>query len=152
MSINNIGYIKRKLRKYTSDNHLIDELAQVISIKLFERSYKYQNVNQLKKMINLLVKSTYIDYYRLKKIKHYELDSQHTAPEPDYINLEFLFTNIDKLPEKQKDVIILRYYFGFKYSKIAELFGCPKNTALSYFHKAKKTLRELLTKNQLYHT
>jgi RNA polymerase sigma-70 factor (ECF subfamily) len=147
-----IDYIKQKLGKYTSDKDLIDELSQVINIKLYEHSYNYRNDNQSKKLISLLVNSTYIDDYRSKKIdKRRKADiPQEPAQNPPYINLDVLFTNIDKLPEKQKDIIILRYYFGLKYSKIAQLLNCSKNTALSHFHKAKINLRKLMTKEQVY--
>lgn len=153
MTINEqIVYIKEKLRKYTSDNHLIDELTQIISIKLYQKSYNYYNEYQCKKLISLLIRSAYIDYYRANKNKHLiditTIDI--VSEEPLNINSNILFSNIDKLPEKQKDVIILRYYFGLKYERIAELFNCPKNTALSYFHKAKANLNRLLTKYQIY--
>ena len=153
MTINDqIDYIKEKLRKYTSDKHLIDELTQIISIKLYQKSYNYYNEYQCKKLISLLIRSAYIDYYRANKNKHLIdiTDCDIKSEEPININSNILFSNIDKLPERQKDVIILRYYFGLKYERIAELFNCPKNTALSCFHKAKHNLNRLLTKHQVY--
>ena len=153
MTINEqIDYIKEKLRKYTSDKHLIEELTQLISIKLYQKSYNYYNNYQHKRLISLLIRSAYIDYYRANKNKHLlDITTIDIATEePLNINSNILFSNIDKLPEKQKDVIILRYYFGLKYERIAELFNCPKNTALSYFHKAKGNLNRLLTKYQVY--
>ena len=153
MTINEqIDYIQEKLRKYTSDKHLIEELTQLISIKIYQKSYNYYNTYQHKKLISLLIRSAYIDYYRANKNKHLmDITTIDIASEePLNINSNILFSNIDKLPEKQKDVIILRYYFGLKYERIAELFNCPKNTALGYFHKAKAKLNQLLTKYQMY--
>ena len=151
MLINNeIDYIKKKLRKYTNDKDLIDELAQIISIKLYERSYDSENDNQSKKLISLLIRSSYIDYYRSNKNKKWdELDIILPAETAVKINYELLFKIIDGLPEKQRDVIILRYYFKLKYIKIGELFNCSKNTALSYFHKAKRNIKKIATKDQL---
>ena len=151
MTINKqIDYIKQKLTKYTSDSHLIDELTQIISIKLYQRSYNYYNEYQHKKLLSLLIRSAYIDFYRKKKEQIVELVSEMAKEEPVTINSNILFSSIDKLPEKQKEVIILRYYFGLKYDKISQLFNCSKNTALSYCHKAKNNLSKSLTKNQVY--
>ena len=51
---------------------------------------------------------------------------------------------IDKLPEPQKQVLLLRYYTGLKFVEIAEILGCPLNTALGRMHKAMIKLRQLM--------
>lgn len=51
---------------------------------------------------------------------------------------------IEALPVAQKQVLMLRYYSGLKFVEIAELLGCPLNTALGRAHKAMIRLRELM--------
>ncbi len=51
---------------------------------------------------------------------------------------------IEQLPENQKQVLMLRYYSGMKFVEIAELLGCPLNTALGRVHKAMIRLKELM--------
>ena len=51
---------------------------------------------------------------------------------------------IDQLPEGQRQIIMLRYYSGMKFVEIAELLGCPINTALGRVHKAMQKLKELM--------
>jgi len=51
---------------------------------------------------------------------------------------------IEQLPENQKQVLLLRYYSGMKFVEIAELLGCPLNTALGRMHKAMLKLKELM--------
>jgi RNA polymerase sigma-70 factor (ECF subfamily) len=51
---------------------------------------------------------------------------------------------IEKLPESQKQVLLLRYYTGLKFVEIAEVLGCPLNTALGRMHKAMIKLRQLM--------
>lgn len=51
---------------------------------------------------------------------------------------------IGQLPEGQRQVLMLRYYSGLKFVEIAELLGCPLNTALGRVHKAMIRLRELM--------
>jgi len=51
---------------------------------------------------------------------------------------------IDRLPESQKQVLLLRYYSGLKFVEIAQMLGCPLNTALGRMHKALRRLRQLM--------
>ncbi|MBC7784621.1 MAG: sigma-70 family RNA polymerase sigma factor [Burkholderiales bacterium] len=51
---------------------------------------------------------------------------------------------IARLPEAQRQVLMLRYYSGLKFAEIAEMLGCPLNTALGRMHKAMVKLKELM--------
>jgi RNA polymerase sigma factor (sigma-70 family) len=51
---------------------------------------------------------------------------------------------IEQLPEAQKQVLLLRYYSNLKFVEIAEVIGCPLNTALGRMHKAMLKLKELM--------
>lgn len=51
---------------------------------------------------------------------------------------------IEKLPEAQRQVLMLRYYSNLKFVEIAEMMGCPLNTALGRMHKAVLKLRQLM--------
>ena len=48
------------------------------------------------------------------------------------------------LPENQRQVLLLRYYSNLKFVEIAEVVGCPLNTALGRMHKAMIRLKELM--------
>jgi RNA polymerase sigma-70 factor, ECF subfamily len=51
---------------------------------------------------------------------------------------------IDQLPDAQKQVLMLRYYSNLKFVEIAEMLGCPLNTALGRMHKAMLKLKDLM--------
>jgi RNA polymerase sigma-70 factor (ECF subfamily) len=51
---------------------------------------------------------------------------------------------IEQLPQNQREVLLLRYYGNLKFVEIAELLGCPLNTALGRMHKAMLKLKSLL--------
>lgn len=51
------------------------------------------------------------------------------------------------LPLINREVIILRYYEGFRMSEIASLVGCPVGTVKSRLHHAKRTLRKRIEEN-----
>jgi RNA polymerase sigma-70 factor (ECF subfamily) len=51
---------------------------------------------------------------------------------------------IELLPEPQRQVLVLRYYSNLKFVEIADILGCPLNTALGRVHKALIKLRQML--------
>ena len=51
---------------------------------------------------------------------------------------------IAQLPEGQRQVLMLRYYSNLKFVEIAQIVGCPLNTALGRMHKAVLKLRQLM--------
>jgi RNA polymerase sigma-70 factor (ECF subfamily) len=57
---------------------------------------------------------------------------------------EKLMRAIAQLPEAQRQVLMLRYYSNMKFVDIAELLGCPLNTALGRVRKALIRLKELM--------
>ncbi|CAN5685506.1 ECF family RNA polymerase sigma factor SbrI [soil metagenome] len=55
-----------------------------------------------------------------------------------------LLAAIEQLPENQRQVLLLRYYSELKFVEIAEMLGCPLNTALGRMHKAMLKLKQLM--------
>ncbi len=51
---------------------------------------------------------------------------------------------IARLPENQRQVLMLRYYGNLKFVEIAETVGCPLNTALGRMHKAMLKLKQMM--------
>lgn len=54
---------------------------------------------------------------------------------------------IELLPDAQKQVLLLRYYSDMKFVEIADLLGCPLNTALGRMHKAMLKLKDLMAED-----
>jgi RNA polymerase sigma-70 factor (ECF subfamily) len=55
-----------------------------------------------------------------------------------------LMRAIQQLPENQRQVLLLRYYSDLKFVEIAEMLGCPLNTALGRMHKAMNKLKQMM--------
>jgi RNA polymerase sigma-70 factor (ECF subfamily) len=51
---------------------------------------------------------------------------------------------IEQLPDGQREVLLLRYYGNMKFSDIADVLGCPVNTALTRAHKGLLKLRDAM--------
>jgi RNA polymerase sigma-70 factor (ECF subfamily) len=55
-----------------------------------------------------------------------------------------LIRAIQQLPETQRQVLLLRYYSDLKFVEIADMLGCPLNTALGRMHKAMLKLKQMM--------
>ena len=51
---------------------------------------------------------------------------------------------VEQLPQNQREIVLMRYYGNLKFVEIAEMLGCPLNTALGRMHKAMLRLKKLM--------
>ncbi|MFQ6043414.1 MAG: RNA polymerase sigma factor [Candidatus Poribacteria bacterium] len=77
------------------------------------------------------------------------LDAENGIETPDNVALKkerqrLLQAAIDRLPERQKQVIVLFYMQNLKYREIAEILGCPEGTVASRLNTAIKNLKPKL--------
>lgn len=56
---------------------------------------------------------------------------------------------LDKLPIKEKQVVLLRIYEDLQFKEIAKIMGCPLNTALGRMHNALKRLKKEITQKDI---
>jgi len=57
---------------------------------------------------------------------------------------EKLLEEIDKLPYKFKEIIVLKHFRGFSYKEISEALGIPVGSVMSRLYYARKKLKENL--------
>jgi len=53
---------------------------------------------------------------------------------------------IERLPEDQRTVLVLREYEGYSYQEIAEIVGCRPGTVMSRLHLARQKLQHRLSR------
>ena len=53
---------------------------------------------------------------------------------------------VDTLPDKQKEVFLLRLHSGMQFKEIAELTKQPLNTVLGHMHYAVSKIRKKVSK------
>jgi RNA polymerase sigma-70 factor (ECF subfamily) len=51
---------------------------------------------------------------------------------------------LSMLPREQREALTLRFYSGMKFTEIAQVVGCPVNTALTRVHKGILKLRQMM--------
>lgn len=62
--------------------------------------------------------------------------------------LEELFRAVSRLPERQRRIVLLRYFDGLSVREVAEATGRPVGTVTKYLSRAHRRLRQLLKDTQ----
>ncbi len=90
---------------------------------------------------------TMIDYFRKHKKESRREDSHlntlHTERQYSDLN-EVLHEALDRLPEIQRSVVLLRDYEGYNYSEIGEITSLSESQVKVYIFRARTSLKEYL--------
>jgi RNA polymerase sigma-70 factor (ECF subfamily) len=150
--------LMRYLQRLTRDDHLAEELHQQTWMSVLDNLEKFNpqasNPGGFKAWLFRIATNKANDHWRgaaRGKAAHQgvRLVTEETTPPAD-VRLEGqeeqdkLRRAIEQLPESQRQVLMLRYYSNLKFVEIAQLLGCPLNTALGRMHKAVIRLRQLM--------
>ena len=145
------GFVRSKIYNQTE----VEDIVQTVFLKVYGNLDKYDETKaSLSTWIYTITRNTVYDYLKEKR-DHPVLElvdnTADSAEEPDdsILNnetLEELACALEKLPQNQRDIIILIYYKNLDRRKVAEMFGITYGQ-LRYLHdKAMKRLGELLHK------
>lgn len=142
--------IYRFLSKLCDDPGLCEEMTQETFYQAYISLHRYNGKCELFTWLAAIAKNTYFKYLRKNKILHLDLELAVLPDEtssPEYIlekRLEAAQVReaVRKLPQKYRDVIILRIYAERPYAEVARLLGITDNSAKVMFHRAKEILRK----------
>ena len=123
---------------------------------------RYDNLSEkeIDALCSIIVKNKCIDQIRANShFVEIELEELVFSPQIQEISTETKFLEqqmeseikkiVQELPEIYREVITLRYYFGFGVKKIANLLGVPVKTVDNRLYRAKKIMREVLENEEI---
>jgi RNA polymerase sigma-70 factor (ECF subfamily) len=157
------GYIYSKV----SDRDLTEDIFQDTFFKVIHtlKSRKYYNeegkfLSWVLRISNNLI----IDKFRNDKKMYLKRDTEEfsifasiTDNSPN-IEKELIKNQVDidlkkliqKLPQDQKEVLMMRYYSDMSFKEIADITGVSVNTTLGRMRYAITNLRKVIEKNKIY--
>ncbi len=143
--------VYRFLLKKTKDEDTARDLVQETYEKLWINKNKV-NPEKVKSYIFTTAYHSFIDFVRRNK-RFTDIDEQkmdkHSHNE-QYSDLhEILNMAIDKLPDVQKSVILLRDYEGYSYLEIAEITGLTESQVKVYIYRGRKFLQQFIGKMEM---
>lgn len=96
-----------------------------------------------------------IDIYRKKNEKRqkeepYDENASYFHSENRNVNELGLFEKIAELPDRDRDVLMLKYVYGFQYKEMAKILGISTETVKKALLRAKNKLEKLCREEGLY--
>ncbi|RAR70823.1 RNA polymerase sigma factor [Flavobacterium aciduliphilum] len=155
------GFIYSKIE----DRDLADDIFQDTFIKVI-KTLKSNSYNEEGKFLSWVLRISHnlvIDHFRKEKRMPMNRDREEMSVfsfiSDATLNVESkiiadcietdLHKMIDKLPEDQKEVLVLRMYQDYSFNEIADMTGVSINTALGRMRYAVINLRKMIEKNQI---
>jgi RNA polymerase sigma factor (sigma-70 family) len=128
-----------KQNKYTDDGKFVSWVVRIAHNLIIDHFRKEKN---LKTISN---DSTELDIFNCSKFSEPTVESK-IVKEQIYKDIRNL---IERLPDDQREVIVLRHYIGLSFKEIAEETNVSINTALGRMRYALINLRKLIKENKM---
>ncbi|MEO6453799.1 MAG: sigma-70 family RNA polymerase sigma factor [Ginsengibacter sp.] len=162
---------RHKDKIYTSiyllvnDKYLADDIFQDSFIRVINtlKSGRYKDEGKFSSWIVRIAHNLCIDHFRkikrspsFKTIDYLESFQIISFPDPDpghgmlqKQRYDRLAKMLDRLPEDQREVIILKHYANLTFKEIGTLTKCSINTALGRMHYGLINLRKMMVEKQI---
>ncbi|MBX5438894.1 MAG: RNA polymerase sigma factor [Thermoflavifilum sp.] len=140
------------LYRFTVKNLRQEEVARDLVQVSFEQLWKHHKEVAFQKAKSYLFTVAYhamIDHLRSMKLRHHEpLQPEAFVQQPavDWETKRILEKALNELDEKQKMLIMLKDYEGYRYEEIAGITGLSLTQVKVYLHRARKALKRSLEK------
>ena len=134
------------------NRELAEDITQDIFVKAWEKRNTFNpSKSTLKNWIYVIARNHLIDTYRKKKISVKSFDEDIYVKDlnisvEDEAVVSDILRNLDRLKEKEKEVIVLRYVQDLEIEDIAKILGKSKNTTKVMIHRAIKKLKYIMNK------
>ena len=152
---NNTYKIKKIIKNFLGTNN--EDLEQEIYIKTYKNLDKYSEQNKFSQWICTIAANVCRDYLKSSKFKNSQLTDttdeailnikENSTPDEIYSLKErqkIVLREIERLPKKMKEVIILYEFEDYSYDEIAHKLKIPTGTVKSRINTARKILSEKL--------
>lgn len=134
---------------YLNDPAAVEDIVQDCFASLWEKTNEGLTVNNKRSYLYMMVRNRCLDHLRKAGIKTEELKPYDTygiiddedAQQRSLIEAR-LWTAIDTLPEKCREIFLMSKRDGLKYEEIADELGISENTVRNQISKALKILKE----------
>ncbi|KFF03460.1 RNA polymerase sigma-70 factor [Flavobacterium reichenbachii] len=131
----------------TQDKDLAQNIVQDVFVDLWERKEEL-NINAIEPYLFRAVKNQVFKHYQNNRFDKTILEDKFEDYIIDHFSsidpelMDILYTLLDKLPEKRKEVLLMYKFQDMSIDQIAEELGISKQTVKNQISAALKQLRE----------
>jgi RNA polymerase sigma-70 factor, ECF subfamily len=149
-----LGYLTGQL----GDNRqLAEEVLQDVMLAAWKSAPRFRGDAKVRTWLIAIARNQAINYRRKRKLQWVELhetyDSDSTGPLERMeraSRAERLHEAIQQLPAQQRETLELVFFHQLSGLEAAEIMGVSEGTVKSRLHRAKDTLRGLLSEEELF--
>lgn len=152
--------------KIIGDFETSKDIRQEVLLRVYQSAKRYRPRGQFKTWLYRIAINCSINelrrrerhrtlslttFHKRKDGEQYALENilPDPEPQPDEIvqrneTAQCIQDALNRLPDEQRIVIVLRHYEGLKFQQIASILGCPLGTVKSRMHHGLERLRAML--------
>ena len=127
-----------------------EDLVQATALRALERAEQFQSGTRLDRWLFAILRSIWLNEIRARRIREGQgfvdpdqvLFSDGTEVETNIFANQVL-NAVHRLPEAQRETVLLVYVEGLSYAEAAELLGTPIGTVMSRLAAARSALAKL---------
>lgn len=152
----------RYVLRFVKDDDLADDLLQDLFVKFWINRIKIGHISNVKSYFYTATRSIALNHIRSTQLKESKL-LQNVQPDFEFskeetmMNDEFDFSIkkrvmsiIKRLPERQQEVIYMKFYEGLEYDQISALTGIKYQSVINHVYRAVQSLREVCKTNDIF--
>jgi RNA polymerase sigma-70 factor, ECF subfamily len=130
--------------------HLADDLVQDTLLKAWSHSGSFMEGTNIRAWLFTILRNTYYSMYRKRGREVQDTDGIYSsrvavpADQDGFLDLADLRTALGKLPEEQREVLIMVGATGLSYEETAVVCGVAVGTVKSRVNRGRNRLAELL--------
>ncbi|GHD19920.1 sigma-70 family RNA polymerase sigma factor [Tianweitania populi] len=134
----------------TQNSDKADDLVQETLVKAWDKQSSFQPGTNLKAWLFTILRNEFYSQMRKRGREVQDSDGAMTArlaihpSQHGSLDLEDFRTALEKLPEDQREAIILIGASGFSYEEAAEICNCAVGTIKSRVSRARTRLQDIL--------
>lgn len=137
-----------RVRGVVNEHNDADEVVQLVFIKIWKGLPKFRGESALFSWIYRIAYNESISFIRSeKKFRDNQTQIEAAASQPadvehDIERLEHLFHEaIERLPERQREVFLARYYREIKFDDLANSMGLSTGAVKASYHHASEKIK-----------
>lgn len=141
----------------TKSKTLAEDITQETFIRAFSKINLFKEGKSFNSWLYTITLNVSKNILKRQKWVNFFCPLEENEPSGDYNTLEFTYEHkerdrlmkevIDRLPFKQKEVIILKYYNNFSQEEISDILAIPVGTVKSRIHTGLEKIRKVIDNN-----
>jgi RNA polymerase sigma-70 factor (ECF subfamily) len=134
------------LQRMTRDRQAAEDLFQEVFLKVFRQVASLRDRTRFRVwLFRIAVHQARRFFEQHKRMADMSVADQSIGQEPDVVERDDLLARVrdavELLPERQREVVVLRAYQGLSYEEIAEALGVTAENARANFYQGMKKLK-----------